>query len=268
MIYDSSGEAVGSNPTQEIRTDKEAEAMAKRKSGLPNWLLLDDQEIEEWNLGSKQDPKMIKINKHLKKEPKDKAWNLFLKLKDVFAWEHTDLKGVDSKMCQIPLKSDARLVRLQRYRMNPNYAKKVKEEIGNPLKAGFITEVERSDWLFLIVVVLKKNGQLRVCVDYRKLNAKTIKDAFLLPFIDMMLDEIAGHEMYNFMDNYSGNYVANVLRTTLKDTLLLPLKTLEICSSSIVVYERVSSPSREASFCMTKVGWTRGLIWSSSREKV
>ncbi|MCO5550293.1 hypothetical protein L7F22_003775 [Adiantum nelumboides] len=86
--------------------------------------------------------------------------------------------------------------------MNPNYAKKVKEEIDNLMKTGFITEVESSDWLFPIVVVPKKNGKLRVCVDYRKLNAQTIKDPFPLPFTDMMLDEIVGHEMYSFLDGY------------------------------------------------------------------
>ncbi|MCO5605002.1 hypothetical protein L7F22_059177 [Adiantum nelumboides] len=87
--------------------------------------------------------------------------------------------------------------------MNPNDAKKVKEEIGNLLKAGFIPEVESSDWLFPIVVVSKKNGKLRICVGYRKLNTQTIKDPFPLSFTDMMLDEITGHEMYSFMDGYS-----------------------------------------------------------------
>ncbi|MCO5558747.1 hypothetical protein L7F22_012333 [Adiantum nelumboides] len=94
-----SNDEVDNNPIVKVKTDKEAEAMAKRKSGMPNWLLPDDQEVEEWNLGSEEDPKLIKINKHLKKELKDKAWNLFLKFKDVFAWEHTDLKGVDPKVC-------------------------------------------------------------------------------------------------------------------------------------------------------------------------
>ncbi|MCO5573196.1 hypothetical protein L7F22_026963 [Adiantum nelumboides] len=206
MYEDCSNDEVDSNPIVEVRIDKEAEAMAKRKSGMPNWLLPNDQEVEEWNLGSKEDPKMIKINKHLKKELKDKAWNLFLKFKDVFAWERTDPKGVHPKVCQhkIPLKPNARPIRLRRYRMNPNYAKMVKEENDNLLKARFITEVASSDWLVPIVVVPKKNGKLRVYVDYGKLNAQTIKDPFPLPFTDMMLDEMAGHEMYSFMDGYSG----------------------------------------------------------------
>ncbi|MCO5555457.1 hypothetical protein L7F22_009002 [Adiantum nelumboides] len=89
--------------------------------------------------------------------------------------------------------------------MNPNFSKKVNEETDNLLKTGFITEIESNDWLFPIVVVPKKNGKLRVCVDYRKLNGKTIKNPFPLPFTDMMLDEIAGHEMYNFMDGGYGD---------------------------------------------------------------
>ena len=92
------------------------------------------------------------------------------------AMEHEDLKGVDPKVCQhkIPLILNAKPILLQRYQMNPNYAEKVKEEIDNLIKVGFIAEVESSDWFFSIMVVPKKNGKLRVCVDYRKLHAQTI----------------------------------------------------------------------------------------------
>jgi hypothetical protein len=51
--------------------------------------------------------------------------------------------------------------------------------------------------------VLKKNGKLRVCVDYQKLNAATITDAFSLPFTDGVLDTVAAHEMYSFLDGFS-----------------------------------------------------------------
>ncbi|MCO5601005.1 hypothetical protein L7F22_055121 [Adiantum nelumboides] len=88
--------------------------------------------------------------------------------------------------------------------MNLNYATKVKEEIDSLLKAGFIAEVESSDWLFPIVVVTKKNGKLRICVDFKKLNEQTIKDPFPLPFTDTMLDQLTGHQMYSFLDGYNG----------------------------------------------------------------
>ena len=67
--------------------------------------------------------------------------------------------------------------------MNPNYAAKIKEEIDKLLHVGFIRPVKRTTWLSLIVVVPKKNGKIRVCVDYRKLNAATVTDKFPLPFM-------------------------------------------------------------------------------------
>ena len=46
--------------------------------------------------------------------------------------------------------------------------------------------------------------KIRVCIDYRKLNAATRKDHFPLPYIDQMLERLAGHEYYYFLDSYSG----------------------------------------------------------------
>ena len=88
--------------------------------------------------------------------------------------------------------------------MNPNYTAKVKEEIYELLRVGFIRPVKRATWLSPIIIVAKKNKKFRVCVDYRKLNAATITDGFPLPFTDSVLDTVAGHECYSFLDGFSG----------------------------------------------------------------
>jgi hypothetical protein len=69
------------------------------------------------------------------------------------------------------------------------------------LVAGFIELVEIT-WLSLIVVVLKKNGKLIICVDFRKLNVATKKDSYLLPFTNEVINIVAGHEVYTFLDGF------------------------------------------------------------------
>ena len=88
--------------------------------------------------------------------------------------------------------------------MNPNYTAKVKEEIDKLLRVSFVRPIKKATRLSPIVVMPKKNGKIRVCVDYRKLNAATITDAFPLPFTDAVLDVAMGHEIYSFMDDFSG----------------------------------------------------------------
>jgi hypothetical protein len=88
--------------------------------------------------------------------------------------------------------------------MNPNYALKVKEDLDKLLDTKFIYPIEFTQWLSLLVIVPKKNGKLRICVDYCKLNVQTKKDPFPLPFLDLVIE----HEMYqkrsiSFMDAYS-----------------------------------------------------------------
>ena len=105
------------------------------------------------------------------------------------------MKGLDPAFCH-----DAKPVQQQYYRLNPNYMVNVKEEIGKLLRVGFIRPVKKATWLSPIVVVPKKNGNIRVCVDYKKLNVATITDAFPLPFTDGVLDTVPGHEIYSFLD--------------------------------------------------------------------
>ena len=98
----------------------------------------------------------------------------------------------------------------------------VKKEVVKLLDAGIIYPISDSSWVSPIQCVPKKGGMTvvenqdgtqiptrvvtgwRVCIDYRKLNAATRKDHFPLPFIDQMLERIAGHAYYCFLDGYSG----------------------------------------------------------------
>jgi hypothetical protein len=53
------------------------------------------------------------------------------------------------------------------------------------------------------VVIPKKNGKLKICVDFKKLNVATKKDPYLLPFTNEVINTIIGHEVYTFMDRFS-----------------------------------------------------------------
>jgi hypothetical protein len=52
--------------------------------------------------------------------------------------------------------------------------------------------------------MLKKNGKLKICVDFKKLNVDTKKDPYLLPFTDEVINTITGHEVYTFLNGFSG----------------------------------------------------------------
>ena len=118
---------------------------------------------------------------------------------------YKDLKGIPREVCQhrIILESNTKRVKQRQYRMNPKYSLMVKEEIDKLLECGFIYPVPYSEWISSIIVIPKKNGKLRICQDFWKLNSITQKDYFSLPFTDAILDGVAGHECYSFLDGFS-----------------------------------------------------------------
>ncbi len=67
------------------------------------------------------------------------------------------------------------------------------------LVVRFIKYVEEVTWLSPMVVVPKKNGKLKICIDFRKLNTATKKDLYPLPFTNEVLNIIAGYEAYFFL---------------------------------------------------------------------
>ena len=125
-------------------------------------------------------------------------------------------------MHQILLEEGAKPSREAQRRLNPPMMEVVKKEIIKLLDCGVIYPISDSRWVSPVQVVPKKSGVTvvkneenelvptriqtgwRVCIDYMKLNATTRKDHFPLLFIDQMLERLAGHAFYCFLDGYSG----------------------------------------------------------------
>jgi hypothetical protein len=89
-------------------------------------------------------------------------------------------------------------------RFNEEKRKVIGEEIHKLLEAGFIKEVHHPEWLANPVLVKKKSGKWRMCVDYTSLNKACPKVPFSLPRIDQIIDSTAGCETLSFLDAFSG----------------------------------------------------------------
>ena len=72
------------------------------------------------------------------------------------------------------------------------------------LKAGFIYPVPLTEWVSNPVPVTKKEGAIRVCTYFRDLNLACPKDNYPTPFIDQIIYDCVGSEIFSFMDGFSG----------------------------------------------------------------
>jgi hypothetical protein len=81
---------------------------------------------------------------------------------------------------------------------------KIKTEVERLLKSKFIQTARYVEWLANIVPVIKKNGSLRVCINFRDLNAATPKDEYAMPVAEMLVDSAAGFEYLSMLDGYAG----------------------------------------------------------------
>ena len=85
----------------------------------------------------------------------------------------------------------------------------VRQHIKEMLAAGVIRNSE-SPWSSNIVLVKKKDQSLRFCVDWRMLNSKTSKDAYMLPRFEDMVDTLVGSTMFSKLDLRSGYWNVEV----------------------------------------------------------
>lgn len=116
------------------------------------------------------------------------------------------MKGISPKTCihQLYIQENCKPIRQPQRRMNPNLREIVKEELQKLLNVNFIYPISDSQWVSPLVIVPKNNGKWRVCIDYRELNKATLKYHFPFPFIEQVLDTLAGKKYFSFLDGFSG----------------------------------------------------------------
>ncbi|GJX09297.1 reverse transcriptase domain-containing protein [Tanacetum coccineum] len=146
--------------------------------------------------------------------------------KRAIAWKLSDIKGVSPEFCthKILMEEDYEPSVQSQRRVNPKIHDVIKKEVEKLLDAGLIYPISDSPWVSPVHCVPKKGGMTvitndeneliptrlvtgwRVCIDYRKLNEATRKDHFPLPFMDQMLERLAGNQYYCFLDGFSGYF--------------------------------------------------------------
>ena len=85
-----------------------------------------------------------------------------------------------------------------------------------------ITEESSSPWMAPAVLVRKKSGEIRLCVDYRELNKKTTKDAYPLPLPDKVQDQLEGAKVFTTLDLQCGYWQMPVNSTDREKDCFLP----------------------------------------------
>ncbi|GJU23419.1 reverse transcriptase domain-containing protein [Tanacetum coccineum] len=183
------------------------------------------EEIEAYLKDDSISPEIDHVN-CLKNDEKDALLKVLKSHKGAIAWKITDIKGIDPRFCthKILMEDDYKhTVQSQRW-VNPKIHEVIKKEVLKLLDAGMIYPISDSPWVSPVHCVPKKGGITvvaneenelistrlvtgwRVCIDYRKLNEATRKDHFPLPFMDQMIERLAGNEFYCFLDGFSGYF--------------------------------------------------------------
>ena len=168
----------------------------------------------EVNIGTKAEPKFVKIKVYWDNATVDKVVELLHKYQDLFTTKFTDLKGIieDLGVIKIMLKPNMKPVKQRPYCLNPKYKKKVHLEIDKMLAIGIIEPMEESNWVSpMVVQEKKKKDEIRICVDLRKLNDTCVHDPFPTPFTNELLENVGGQEAYSFTDGFSGYHQIEIV---------------------------------------------------------
>ncbi|GJX32619.1 reverse transcriptase domain-containing protein [Tanacetum coccineum] len=221
---------LNSDPTSTLPPEEqkfeELKTVEPSSDELPKLELKDLPPYLEYTFLEGTDKLPVIIAKDLKDEDKTAFFNVLRSRKCAIAWKMSDIKGIDPKFCTHKILMEENVkptVQHQRW-VNLKIYEVIKKEVIKLLEAGLIYPISDSPWVSPVYCVPKKGGITvienddnelipsrlitgwRVCIDYRKLNDATRKDHFPLPFMDQMLERLAGNEYYCFLDGFSGYF--------------------------------------------------------------
>jgi hypothetical protein len=116
------------------------------------------------------------------------------------------MPGIDASIVVHEIKTypDTKLVQQKLCLVHPKKITAIKAEVEKLLKYDFIYLVPLTEWVSNLFLVAKKQGTIRVCIDYRDLNKTYPKDNYPMPFIDQIIDNCAGSVIFSFMGGFSG----------------------------------------------------------------
>jgi len=156
-------------------------------------------------VASEKDPKHVNLASHLTKKQRDDYGELLKELADIFTWQYDDLKTFDTEVIQhkIPLNKDTKPFRQKIRSFNPLLLPTMEREIKKLLDAHIIIPLRYSEWIANLVPFRKKNGEIRLYVDFINLNKCSRKDNYPLPKMEHILQKVSGSKVMSFIDGFS-----------------------------------------------------------------
>ena len=139
----------------------------------------------------------------LSKEQRQQMIQFLRTHKNAFALSEFDLGHTSVVKHTIPLIEGTTPIKQRPYRVPYKLQEECRRQVKNMVDHGVIRP-SISPWIAPVVLVKKKDGSVRFCVDYRKLNAVTVKDTYPLPRIDEMLDKLGKSKFFSTIDLASG----------------------------------------------------------------
>ena len=191
---------------------------------------------------------------HLNENEKQSLSKLLYKYQGVFSKNSEDIGRTNIVQHSIDTK-DAHPIRQPPRRLPLGKRQMEKDEIDKMLKRGII-EPSKSAWASPVVLVTKKDGTPRFCIDYRKLNDVTVKDAYPLPRVDDCIDALSGAKFFSSLDLNSGYWQVGMKEEDKEKTAFCT--TMGLYHFSVMSFGLVNAPS---TFERLMENVLRGLQW-------